>query len=127
MRKLNGMFLVAAMTLCPVAGRAADDVMAGYYSNTVVVTVPNMGTFKTEYAPDHSYKSTGPFGASVGTWAYADGKVCRTQTEPTPPPGFPNPICDSAEAHQPGDSWQIEAMGQKFDAKMLAGDQLNAP
>lgn len=119
-----GLLLGGTVMLFSTAA-VAQDTMAGFYNNTVIVTVQGMGDFRTVYADDHTYASNGPFGPGKGTWALADGKVCRTQSDPTPPPQMPNPICDSIEAHKVGDSWQVEAMGQKFDAKLVEGNKLS--
>jgi hypothetical protein len=120
------LLLGGAMVLCSYlpASAADNDPMQGFYDNTVIVSVPNFGDFKTVYAADHTFITSGPMGLSKGTWTYADNKVCRTQVDPAPPPGFPNPNCELLDAHQVGDAWQIEAMGQKFDAKLVAGKQL---
>ena len=118
-----GFFLGGTVILMSAAA-FAEDPMAGAYDNTVIVSVPNMGDIKNVYSADHTFVGGGAFGTAKGTWTLDGANVCRTQTEPPPPPGMPSPICEAVAGHKVGDTWQVEVMGQKFDAKLLAGKQL---
>ena len=81
----------AAFFAASTAAIAADDMMAGYYGNTVV-SVGGMLESHTHYRADHTFDLTATaMGQSFngkGTWAIDDkGQLCRTYE--TPPPGMP--------------------------------------
>ena len=105
MRRL--LLAAAVSALCAAPALAADDMMAGYYGNTVISTGGVLESH-THYRPDHTFDVTATaMGQSFngkGTWAIDDkGQLCRTYE--TPPPGMPNPLCIPAETHKVGDSW----------------------
>ena len=123
MRKLTIAVTTLGLVLAPAF--AADDIMAGYYGNTVV-SVGGMLESHTHYRADHTFDvSATAMGQSFngkGTWAIDDkGQLCRTYE--TPPPGFPNPLCIPAEAHKVGDSWTVSVNGQTRNMSMKAGIQ----
>ena len=104
---------------------AADDIMAGYYGNTVV-SVGGILESHTHYRADHTFDMTATaMGQSFdgkGTWAIDDkGQLCRTYE--SPPPGMPNPLCIPAAAHKVGDSWTVSVNGQTRDMSLKAGIQ----
>jgi hypothetical protein len=115
----------AALLAASTTAIAADDMMAGYYGNTVV-SVGGMLESHTHYRPDHTFDLTATaMGQSFngkGTWAIDDkGQLCRTYE--TPPPGMPNPLCIPAESHKVGDSWTVLVNGQSRNMSLKAGIQ----
>jgi len=115
----------AALLAASTAAIAADDMMAGYYGNTVV-SVGGMLESHTHYRADHTFDLTATaMGQSFngkGTWAIDDkGQLCRTYE--TPPPGMPNPLCIPAESHKVGDSWTVSVNGQSRNMSLKAGIQ----
>jgi opacity protein-like surface antigen len=121
---MNRVVLVAALALLlATPAVAGDDVMAGFYGNTVIST-SQMGESHTHYKADHTFDSslTGGMGSftATGTWSVDDkGQLCRTYDKP--PPGLPNPFCLPIEAHKTGDSWTITFNGQSVPVAMKAG------
>jgi hypothetical protein len=102
---------------------AADDVMAGYYGNTVVSS-GGMGEAHTHYKADHTFdvsmSAMGQTFNGKGTWSIDDkGQLCRNYE--TPPPGMPNPLCIPAEAHKVGDAWSVTINGQTRNLTLKAG------
>ncbi len=124
---MRRMFLAAtaAAALCAAPAFAAEDMMAGFYGNTVV-SVGGVLESHTHYRPDHTFDLTatamGQTFNGKGTWAIDDkGQLCRTYE--TPPPGVPNPLCIPAEAHKVGDSWTATVNGQPRSMSLKAGIQ----
>ena len=122
---MRSLFLaaVAAMLLATPA-LAADDVMAGFYGNTVVST-SQLGESHTHYKADHTFDVTltGAMGTFTGkgTWEAKDGQLCRTYDQP--PPGLPNPFCIPIAAHKVGDSWTVSFAGREVPATLKEGIQ----
>ena len=117
--------LIAAslVALCAAPAMAANDIMAGYYGNTVI-SAGGMVESHTHYKADHTFDMTasamGQTFAGKGTWQIDDkGELCRTFE--SPPPGTPNPLCIPAAAHKAGDSWTITLNGQTRNITMKAG------
>ncbi|MEI9995513.1 MAG: hypothetical protein WDM91_13030 [Rhizomicrobium sp.] len=112
------------IALCAAPALAADDIMAGYYGNTVIST-GGMAEVHTHYRADHSFDLVGSMmGMSrsyKGTWAL-DGKgdICRTFVGDVPS-GTPNPLCTPVTAHKVGDSWTTTANGATRNLVMKAG------
>lgn len=123
---MHRLFLAATVSaLCAAPALAADDMMAGYYGNTVISTGGVLESH-THYRPDHTFDVTATaMGQSFngkGTWVIDDkGQLCRTYE--TPPPGMPNPLCIPAETHKVGDSWTATVNGQTRNMSMKAGIQ----
>ncbi|MBV9043621.1 MAG: hypothetical protein JO167_06270 [Alphaproteobacteria bacterium] len=117
-------FLIAAsvLTLAAAPAFAGDEVMAGYYGNTVIGT-SQMGESHTHYKADHTFDValSSPMGSFTGkgTWKIDGANLCRTYEQP--PPGLPNPFCIPAEAHKPGDKWTVTYGGQSRDVTMVEG------
>ena len=121
----TSIIVASIFVLSVVPAFAADDIMSGYYGNTVV-SVGGMLESHTHYRADHTFDvSATAMGQSFngkGTWAIDDkGQLCRTYE--TPPPGMPNPLCIPAEAHKVGDSWTVSINGQTRNMSMKAGIQ----
>ena len=121
----NSVIVASIFVLSIAPAVAADDIMSGYYGNTVV-SVGGMLESHTHYRADHTFDvSATAMGQSFngkGTWAIDDkGQLCRTYE--TPPPGFPNPLCIPAEAHKVGDSWTVSVNGQTRNMSIKAGIQ----
>jgi len=117
---------VSALTLLAAPVFAADDLMAGYYGNTVVSS-GGMLESHTHYRADHTFDvSATAMGQSYnfkGTWAIDDkGQLCRTYADPAPP-NVPNPLCVPAAAHKVGDSWTATMGTQTRNLTMKAGVQ----
>lgn len=117
-------FLIAAsiLALATAPAFAGDEVMAGYFGNTVVGKSA-LGESHTHYKPDHTFdvalsSAMGNF-TGKGTWKIENGQLCRTYDQP--PPGIPNPLCVAAEAHKPGDTWTVTVGGQSREVSMVAG------
>lgn len=97
----------AIVTLAVAPAVAADDVMAGFYGNTVTVTGPSFDV-TVHYRADHTMDSSGTIGGKAfstkGTWKIDDkGQLCRSYD--TTPPTMTNPFCTPATAHKVGDTW----------------------
>jgi hypothetical protein len=123
MRRL--LLTATVSALCAAPAFAADDMMAGYYGNTVIATGGVLESH-THYRPDHTFDVTatamGQTFNAKGTWEINDkGQLCRTYE--TPPPGMPNPLCIPAETHKVGDSWTAAVNGQTRNMAMKAGIQ----
>ena len=119
----NLLIAASAAMLLAAPAFAADDIMAGYYGNTVVSTGGPVESH-THYKADHTFDMTatamGQSFSGKGTWALdATGQVCRTFE--TPPPGTPNPLCLPGEAHKVGDNWTVSVGGQTRNVTMKAG------
>jgi hypothetical protein len=103
---------------------AADDLMAGFYGNTIVST-GGVAEIHTHYRADHSFDLVGSMlGMSrtyKGSWTL-DGKgdVCRTFAG-DPPPQTPNPLCTPIAAHKIGDSWTVTMDGKTRALSLKAG------
>lgn len=87
--------VASVLVLSSAPALAGDDIMAGYYGNTVV-SVGGVLESHTHYRADHTFDvSATAMGQSFndkGTWIVDDkGQLCRTYE--SPPPGFPNPLC----------------------------------
>ncbi|MGZ5987921.1 MAG: hypothetical protein ACXWLZ_02615 [Rhizomicrobium sp.] len=117
------LMFASAVALCATPAFASDDIMAGYYGNTVV-SAGGMIESHTHYRADHTFDLTasamGQTFNSKGTWKIDDkGQLCRTYE--TAPPGMPNPLCIPAEPHKPGDNWTASVNGQTRNMTMKAG------
>lgn len=107
------------------AALAADDVMAGYYGNTVISTGGGIES-RTHYKADHTFDGSltgmGQSYSGKGSWAVdAQGQICRTYE--TPPPGMPNPVCIVGGSHKVGDKWTVTIGTGTRDVTMVAGIQ----
>jgi len=121
----NILIAATALTLMAAPALAADDIMAGFYGNTVVST-GGMFEAHTHYRADHTFdvaaSGMGQTFNGKGTWALdGKGNVCRT-FEVAPPMG-PNPQCGPIAAHKVGDKWQVTANGNTRDVELKAGIQ----
>ncbi|MGN6149870.1 MAG: hypothetical protein ACTHPD_15130 [Rhizomicrobium sp.] len=92
--------------LSATAAFAADDVMAGFYGNTVI-SKGGMAEAHSYYNADHTFTMKAPsFNMEwKGTWKTEGGQLCRTYDKP--PPGVSNPFCTPVEAHKVGDTWTV--------------------
>jgi hypothetical protein len=117
---------VSALALCAGPAFAADDVMAGYYGNTVIAT-GGIAESHTHYKADHTFDLTatamGQNYSFKGTWAIdAKGELCRTYADPAPP-NTPNPFCTPFAAHKVGDTWTMTMNGNTRTLTLKAGIQ----
>ena len=119
--------LGVALLLAPSSmALAADDVMAGYYGNTVISKGAS-GESRTHYKKDGTLDAvlTGPMGSInlQGTWKVDKGQLCRTYSNVPALLPMPNPVCTPVAAHKPGDSWTVQLGGQTRNVTMVAGSQ----
>jgi hypothetical protein len=119
------LFGAAAHVATLSTASAADDIMAGFYGNTVISS-GGMLESRTHYRADHTFDVTATaMGQSFndkGTWKIDDkGQLCRTYD--APPPGMPNPLCIPSESHKVGDSWTVSVNGQTRNMMLKAGIQ----
>lgn len=115
----------AALLAFSTAALAGDDVMAGYYGNTVVAKGA-MGESHVHYKADHTFdgSASSMLGSMSlkGTWKIDDkGQLCRTYD--TAPPGVPNPLCTPVDPHKAGDSWTMTMGDQKRQVSLVQGIQ----
>ncbi|MGH6870742.1 MAG: hypothetical protein ACREHE_04470 [Rhizomicrobium sp.] len=116
--------VVAAVVALAAAPALADDVMAGYYGNTIVST-GGMAEIHTHFRADHSFDMSGSMMGMTrtfqGHWALdGKGNVCRT-FEGEAPKNTPNPLCTPVIAHKVGDRWTIETNGNTRALMLEAG------
>ena len=113
---------VAALLLSSSAVMAADDVMAGFYGNTVISTGGAVES-RTHFKADHTFDAVfgGGMFNSKGTWEIKDGSVCRTYDPAIP--NVPNPVCVPAEPHKAGDKCTVTVNGQERQVSLVAGIQ----
>lgn len=104
-------FLIAASStaLCAAPALATDDVMASFYSNTIVSTGGSV-EIHTHYRADHTFDFVGSMmlisRTFRGTWALdGKGNLCRTYVG-DPPPETPNPQCLPITPRKIGDTWK---------------------
>ena len=117
----------AALLVSSGAAQAADDVMAGYYGNTVISKSAN-GESRTHYKKDGTLDAviSGAMGSLPlnGTWKVDDkGQLCRTYSNVPAMLPIPNPLCTPVAAHKPGDTWTVQIGGQSRNVTMAAGIQ----
>ena len=120
-------FLVAIGAVAATPAWAGDDdVMAGYYGNTAVVTGGRAETH-TVYSADHTFVMTVPaYGMEFkGTWTLDGSNLCRTFE--VPPPGVDNPVCAPVEAHKVGDTWTVDSGDDARTFTLVLGVQLDIP
>ena len=115
---------VSWFACCVAPALAADDIMAGYYGNTVIVT-SGIADSHTHYRSDHTFdiSATAMFMhyAFKGTWMINDkGEICLAFADPAPP-RTSNPYCRPAFAHKAGDVWTVTRNGSNRTMTMKAG------
>lgn len=99
---------------------AEDDVMAGFYGNTIVSTG---GGFEIHmhYRADHTFDFVGSMmfmkRTFKGTWALDDkGNLCRTYIGDAPP-HTQNPVCAPVVPRKVGDTWKSNDNKRSFILK----------
>jgi hypothetical protein len=103
-----------AIAATSVPALAQDDLMAGYYGNTLTINIQDMWHGKLFINADHTYSMDGDNGPSKGSWTLEGSKFCFRQVDPKADPD--TPTCSNfAKAYKVGDKWantdsnQIEA------------------
>jgi hypothetical protein len=98
---------VSLVTLSAATAFAGDEVMEGFYGNTVI-TKGGRAETHTYYNADHTFTMKAPaFGREwKGTWKVDGAQFCRDFEKA--PPGVTSPVCTPAEAHKVGDTWTVE-------------------
>jgi hypothetical protein len=101
---------VAALLASTSLG-SADDIMAGYYGNTLVATTAE-SQIHFHYRADHTFDASGTDAAGPiafkGMWSLNKmGALCRIRS--TAPPKT-DPFCEDWSAHAVGDSWEIHGV-----------------
>lgn len=120
-------FLAAAiLALGTAPAFAGDDMMGGYFGNTVVAT-GGIAETHSHYRADHSFDlvatAMGTTYNFKGTWAFDDkGQLCRTYVGDAPP-NSPNPLCTPWEAHKVGETWTMTMGGNSRTLTLKAGVQ----
>ena len=113
----------AALIVSSALATAADDVMSGYYGNTLIST-GGMAEVHTHYKADHTFdgQASSMLGSMnlKGSWMIDDkGQLCRTYE--TPPPGVSNPFCTPWAAHKVGDTWTATMGSQTRTLNLVQG------
>jgi hypothetical protein len=130
MRKI-ALWAAGALLALGFAGAAiaADDVMAGAYGNTVIVTNAKGESYKLWIAKDGTWKSESAKGEKgSGKWALKDNntKYCSTANLPANAPKdtpAPKETCSEFKgAHKAGDKWdQMDSNNEKITVEIKAG------
>ncbi len=118
----------AALAFAVSAASAADDPMANYYGNTLIVIDGKGLESHTVYTADHNFTGVAPAYSYhyQGTWEIAaDGKLCRTFNPA--PPGITNPDCTPFESHAVGDKWSTADGGSITLVQGIAPETATAP
>jgi hypothetical protein len=102
------------------AAQAQDDVMSGFYGNTLI---SKDGAYESHYHynPDHTFTDSLPayFMVLKGTWSEdANGQVCRVFSVKLP--GVKNPDCNMMQVHKVGD---VESEPNGDSEKLVSGQQ----
>lgn len=104
----------------------ADDVMANFYGNTIVVS-GGMIESHTHYRADKTFDVTatamGTDYKFSGTWELKGDQVCRTFVGDMPP-GVTNPNCSPIASHKVGETWTMKTpTGQDRTLTLKTGVQ----
>lgn len=95
---MKKIFWIAAVALAATPAFAEEDIMAGLYGNTLVIT-DETGVAKWHYTPDHKLTATLPGGKKIGgTWLINEGRLCET-------PDGQGSVCYQMGAKKVGDKW----------------------
>ena len=90
-----------------LAAGAADEGMADFFANTLVVSVPSAPWVDKRYlSPDHTYRDEGDSGDQRGTWVIEGGKLCVTPEKPSKY-GAPR-YCNPGPGKKLGEFWNDE-------------------
>ena len=116
----------AVVVLGSVPALAADDVMAGFYGNTVVVTGDAFQAhvhYSANHTLDISGTASGQAFSTKGSWKIDDkGQICRSYKKTVPT--MANPFCTAATAHKVGDTWTATSpTGSSRNISLVAGIQ----
>jgi len=98
--------LAAAVAILLAAPAFAEDPMANYYGNTVIVIDAQGAVTHTHYNADHSFDGIAVASGYryKGTWTIrSDGRLCHTFDPPLP--GIDNPKCSPVGPLAVGQSW----------------------
>jgi hypothetical protein len=124
MKRILASVAVAALS-ASFAFAAVEDPMASRYGNTVVAKgTDGKEVGRTYYNADNTYSRKTPDGKeSKGTWKIEGGKLCLTQTDPTPAKPEAATQCFPAPgAQKVGDSWDVQMPdGTKLTATLQKG------
>lgn len=96
--------LLAAVLAAATPAIAQDDLMAGYYGNTLTINIQDAWHGKLFINADKTYSMTGDNGDSKGTWKLDGKKFCFTQVDPKPDADTPT-CSEFAKAYKVGDKW----------------------
>lgn len=102
---MRALVLSAALLFAASVPAFADDQMANYYGNTVVVTDAKGGVTHTHYNADHTFDGVATASGFhyKGTWEITGGQLCHTFDPPLP--GIANPKCNPVGPLNVGQSW----------------------
>jgi hypothetical protein len=119
--------LAASAVAAQTAPATTDaEAMAGYFGNTLTISIPDMYSAKRYFAPDHTYTETGDDGDVHGTWAIKDGKVCTVQSQ-----AYLDRLkeyCNLGVGRKPGETWvdHDPLTGNRITFTLIAG-RVGAP
>jgi hypothetical protein len=100
------MGLVAGGLAHAAQAEAPQDSVAAFYDSTLVVENVEGWRIKRYLHPDNTFTQTGSGGPARGRWEVADGRLCTTQLEPSPPSNHPRTFCNTGPGYKPGDRWR---------------------
>ncbi|HEY1929224.1 MAG TPA: hypothetical protein VGG92_17310 [Caulobacteraceae bacterium] len=122
---MRGILAAAAVVLLGSApALAADDVMAGFYGNTLIVTGDAFQAH-VHYSANHTFDISGTASGQAfstkGSWKIdAKGQLCRSYEKAVPT--VPNPFCSEATARKVGDTWTATTPdGSSRNITLVAG------
>ena len=105
--RLHSLHLVTAVLANAFASQvcaAPADPMAGFYGNTVTISVPDGYYFARRFIdPDGTWREPRGGDEIRGVWRIDDGQVCSWQT--APPVQNPRHYCYPVIARKVGDKW----------------------
>lgn len=98
-----------AILLASTATAFGDDIMAGYYGNTIIAQSASTD-LHIHYNPDHTFDATGTNAngpiSLKGKWMLdKKGNLCRKYN--SAPPDISKPVCTPWSARSVGDRWEM--------------------
>lgn len=127
MHKTGWIFLGILASASPAQAGTADDAVASYFGNTLIVYSRTGAVYRAHHYPDHRFIMERPSGITEGTWRINEkGEFCARQTQP---PREQTEHCHRLEPgrKQPGDSWDMAPGDVSHHQELIAGDVFNSP
>lgn len=119
----RALLILAGFYLSIGPALAADDPLAAFYGNTVVVKAAGGSETRIHYKDDQTYSlSDTERGDASGTWAIEGDKLCMAQTEPKPAEGQEKLCVPSPAGKKVGDSWDDKTPdGEQISVTIVEG------